>query len=191
LDYDNLKSIRYKLAEDNFAYRRIEVDSDNYFIEAASDDLVTFSTQSASPFMEGFYWGRGLGINGEASDSDYSYTSKDTVKVSNGVALDSLELDRFPMYAAYITNIEDKVFTIESIHINGADAHAMMSGEVNHERNLNLAQYTNFYMSYNSNIIKNIEYSVVVRTSNGSTTLTASVDLSKDNKLLIDGSIIK
>lgn len=39
-------------------------------------------------------------------------------------------------------------------------------------------------------MIQTLEYSVVVSTTSGDKTLKASIDLSKDNKLLIDGSNI-
>lgn len=94
------------------------------------------------------------------------------------------------MYAAYITNIEDKVFTIESISINGTQLMLFDFDETYHKSVLNLADYTEDYMSYEP-MIQTLDYSVTVRTSNGSTTLTASVDLSRDKKVLLDGSIIK
>ena len=140
----------------------------------------------------GLHWGKGLPIDGsEANDDAYLYTYKDRIRVSNGVVLGSLELNRLPMYAAYITNIEDKVFTIRSISINGTQLMVFNFDRVEHKSVLNLADYTEDYMSYEP-MIQTLDYSVVVSTSNGGdTTLTASVDLSKDNKLLIDGSIIK
>lgn len=144
-----------------------------------------------SPSFPGLHWGKGLPIDGgEAHASDYLYTSKDTIRVSNGVALASLKLNRLPMYAAYITNIEGKSFTIRSISINGTKLMLFDFDRVYNKSVLNLADYTEDYMSYEP-MIQTLEYSVEVETSNGSTTLTASVDLSRDNKVLLDGSIIK
>lgn len=142
--------------------------------------------------MPGLHWGKGLPIDGsQAADDAYLYKYRGRVGVSNGVALDSVELDRLPMYAAYITNIKDKRFTIRSISINGKDSLIHSFEEVYNKSVLNLADYTEDYMSYEP-MIQTLEYSVVVHTSNGGdTTLTASVDLSRDNKIVLDGSIIK
>lgn len=190
--WTNTEYIKYTLAsEDNSVTRDLEIDRGNCFIEAASDDLVTFFTEyPMSPVWELNYlhWGEGLPIDGSQADNDdYSYISEDTIKVSKGVALDSLEIDRLPMYAAYITNVRDKVFTVESVSINGFDTHSM-PGDSHYDANFNLAKCIPEFMSYTT--AKTLEFSVVVRTDNGSTTLTGSVDLSKDNKLLIDGSSI-
>lgn len=190
--WTNTQYIKYTLAsEDNSVTRDLEIDRGNCFIEAASDDLVTFFTEypmSAVWGLDDLHWGAGLPIDGsQADDDDYSYISEDTVKVSKGVALDSLELDRLPMYAAYITNVSDKVFTVESVHINGFDTYSL-PGDSHYDTNYNLANCIQEFMSYTT--AKTLEFSVVVRTDNGSTTLTASIDLSKDNKLLIDGSSI-
>ena len=150
-----------------------------------------FDTKIASPWLPGLHWGKGLPIDGsQAADNAYYYTSNDRLQVSNGVALASLKLNRLPMYAAYITNIEGKRFTIESISINGTRLMLNDFDETYNKSVLNLADYTYDYMSYES-MIQTLEYSVVVRTTNGSTTLTASVDLSRDNKILLDGSTIK
>ena len=150
-----------------------------------------FDTKFASPWIPGLYWGKGLPIDGsQANDDAYCYTSNDRVKVSNGVALASLELNRLPMYAAYITNIEGKRFTIKSISINGTKR-PLFSFEATYNKSVfNLADYTEDYMSYEP-MIQTLEYSVEVETNGHDTkTLTASIDLSKDNKLLIDGSTI-
>lgn len=106
------------------------------------------------------------------------------------MALASLDLYRLPMYAAYITNIEGKRFTIRSISINGTQLIDIDSIEVDNKSVLNLADYTKNYMSY-KRMIQTLEYSVEVETNGHDIkTLTASVDLSKDNKILLDGSII-
>lgn len=197
LGNQNLGKIQYQLLSEQrdgkFNIRHIEIgDNGKYFIEAADNDFVYFDTPLASPNMPGLHWGKGLPIDGsQANDDAYFYTSDDRVRVSNGVALASLKLDRLPMYAAYITNIEDKRFTIRSISINGTDSLIRSFDEVYNKSVLNLADYTEDYMSYEP-MIQTLEYSVVVHTSNGGdTTLTASIDLSKNNKLLLDGSIIK
>lgn len=141
--------------------------------------------------MPGLHWGKGLPIDGsQAADDAYYYTCRDRLQVSNGVALDSVKLNRLPMYAAYITNISDKVFTIQSISINGTQLMIPSYDRVDHESVLNLADYTEDYMSYEP-MIQTLEYSVEVETSSYETkTLTASVDLSRDNKVILDGSII-
>lgn len=172
--------------------RYIEIGDDGkYFIEAADSDTVEFETDLINPMVPSFYWGKGLPIDGsEAADDAYYYTCDDRVRVSNGVALASLELNRLPMYAAYITNIKDKRFTIRSISINGYQL--MLSGYIDvYDKNvLNLAEYTEDYMSHEY-WIKTLEYSVEVETSSYETkTLTASVDLSRDNKVILDGSTI-
>lgn len=173
-------------------YRHIEIDnSGKYFIEAADNDSAEFDTPLANPFFAGLHWGKGLPIDGsQAADDAYYYTCHTSIKVSNGVALASLKLNRLPMYAAYITNIADKVFTIKSISINGT--RLMLSGfdRVYNKDVLNLADYTEDYMSYES-MIQTLEYSVEVETDSRETkTLTASVDLSKNKVLLLDGSIL-
>lgn len=192
LYWTNTEYIKYTLAsEDNSVTRDLEIDRGSCFIEATSDDLVTFFTRypmSQIWELNYLYWGAGLPIDGSQADNDdYSYISEDTVKVSKGVALDSLELDRLPMYAAYITNVGDKVFTVESVSINGFDIN-IIPDDSHYDTNYNLANCIQDFMSYTT--AKTLEFSVVVRTDNGSTTLTGSVDLSKDNKLLIDGSSI-
>lgn len=151
-----------------------------------------FNTKYSSPWIPGLYWGKGLPIDGsQAADDAYFYTCDNyRFNVSNGVALASLKLNRLPMYAAYITNIEGKRFTIESISINGNRLMIPSFKETYNKSVLNLADYTEDYMSYEP-MIQTLEYSVVVRTGSDSTTLTASVDLSKDNKILLDGSVIK
>lgn len=141
--------------------------------------------------MPGLHWGKGLPIDGsEANDDAYYYLSTARVRVSNGVALDSLDIYRLPMYAAYITNIEGKRFTIRSISINGTQLMDIYSISVDNKSVLNLADYTQDYMSYEY-MIQTLDYSVEVETDSYETkTLTASVDLSRDNKVLLDGSII-
>ena len=153
--------------------------------------MVTFDTELVNPMMPGLHWGKGLPIDGsQADDNAYYYTSYDRVQVSNGVALDSLKLNRLPMYAAYITNIEGKRFTIRSISINGTELMISSFDEVYNKSVLNLADYTEDYMSYEP-MIQTLEYSVEVEINSLETkTLTASVDLSKDNKIILDGSII-
>ena len=152
--------------------------------------MVTFDTELINPFFAGLHWGKGLPIDdSQANDDAYFYTSDDRVQVSNGVALASLSLNRLPMYAAYITNIEGKRFTIRSISINGTEL-MISSFDVYDKSVLNLADYTEDYMSY-ERMIQTLEYSVEVETDSYETkTLTASVDLSKDNKIILDGSII-
>ena len=173
--------------------RHIEIDdSGKYFIEAADNDVVEFDTKIANPSFPGLHWGKGLPIDGSEANDDayYYYTSRDMVRVSNGVALANLELNRFPMYAAYITNISDKEFTIKSITINGTKLFTFRPVDIRNESVVNLADYTEDYMSYES-MIKTLEYSVEVETGAHETkTLTASVDLSRDNKVILDGSII-
>ena len=141
--------------------------------------------------MPGLHWGKGLPIDGsQANDDAYLYTSNGRVRVSNGVALDSVNLNRLPMYAAYITNIEGKEFIIRSISINGTQLMISSFDIVYNKSVLNLADYTEDYMSYEP-MIQTLEYSVEVETGSHETkTLTASVDLSRDNKVLLDGSII-
>ena len=141
--------------------------------------------------MPGLHWGKGLPIDGsQANDDAYLYLSTARVRVSNGVALDSVNLNRLPMYAAYITNIEGKEFTIRSISINGTQLMISSFDRVYNKSVLNLADYTEDYMSYEP-MIQTLEYSVEVETDSYETkTLTASVDLSRDNKVLLDGSII-
>ena len=191
----NIGNIKYSLLseqlEGKYTYRNIEIDNGKYFIEAADNDSVEFNTGLANPMMPGLHWGKGLPIDGsQAADDAYIYTCRDRIKASNGVALDSVKLNRLPMYAAYITNISDKVFTIRSISINGTRLMLSSFDKVYHESVLNLADYTEDYMSYEP-MIQTLEYSVEVETSNHETkTLTASVDLSRDNKVILDGSII-
>lgn len=123
-------------------------------------------------------------------NGDYSYISEDTVKVSKGVALDSLNLDRLPMYAATMINISNKTFKLKSISINGVEvARPDVSIIDSDHYDLNIAMYVNDYMSYIT--AKTLKYSVVVETSNGDTkTLTASVNLSANNRLMLNGSVI-
>ena len=153
--------------------------------------MVTFEHNLTNPSFAGLHWGKGLPIDGsQANDDAYLYISDDRVKVSNGVALASLDLYRLPMYAAYITNIKDKRFTIKSISINGTQLMGIYSIRVDNKSVLNLADYAQDYMSYES-MIQTLDYSVEVETDSYETkTLTASVDLSRDNKVLLDGSII-
>ena len=185
----NTHNIGYTLlSEDNSVTRHLEFKDGNCFIEARDNDVANFFTEYPLTNPTGLYWGRGLDIDGEAYDSDYFYSSIARLSVSGGVAKYSLKLDRLPMYAAYLTNISGKAFTIKSISINGAEVARPNKFIANLVR-YNLVSYTQDYMSYRN--IKTLEYSVVVETSNGSTTtLTASVDLSKDNKILLDGSTI-
>lgn len=154
--------------------------------------MVQFDTEIVNPLFPGLHWGKGLPIDGSqaADDAYYYYTYRDRVKVSNGVVLDSVEINRLPMYAAYITNIEGKSFTIRSISINGNQLMISSFDRVYNKSVLNLADYTEDYMSYES-MIQTLEYSVEVEINSYETkTLTASVDLSRDNKVLLDGSII-
>ena len=191
----NIGNIKYSLLserlEGKYTYRNIEIDNGKYFIEATDNDSVEFDTELVNPMMPGLHWGKGLPIDGsQAADDAYYYTCYDRLQVSNGVALDSVKLNRLPMYAAYITNISDKVFTIQSISINGTQLMIPSYDRVDHESVLNLADYTEDYMSYEP-MIQTLEYSVEVETSSYETkTLTASVDLSRDNKVILDGSII-
>lgn len=195
LGNQNIGNITYRLISELLngkpTTRHIEIgDNGKYFIEAADNDSVEFETVLVNPFFPGLYWGKGLPIDGsEADDDAYCYTSSDTVRVSNGVALTSLKLNRLPMYAAYITNISGKEFTIKSISINGTKLMLFNFDRVYNKSVLNLADYTEDYMSYEY-MIQNLEYSVVIGTNSGDKTLTASVDLSRDNKVLLDGSII-
>lgn len=196
LGNQNIGNIQYSLLSEQLNHisttRHIEIGDDGkYFIEAADNDLVKFDTPLVNPMMPGLHWGKGLPIDGsEAADDAYLYTSSDRLKVSNGVALASLKLYRLPMYAAYITNISDKVFTIKSISINGTKLMVFNFDRVDHESVLNLAKYTEDYMSY-EHMIQTLEYSVEVETNSYETkTLTAFVDLSRDNKVILDGSII-
>lgn len=175
-----------------YTKRQIEIDNDGkYFIEVDDNDYISFDTPLVNPMFPGLHWGKGLPIDGsQANDDAYLYTSDASVRVSNGVALDSLKLGRLPMYAAYITNIADKEFTIRSISINGNKILTFRPVSVYHESVLNLADYLEDYMSCEP-MVQTLEYSVEVETSSRETkTLTASIDLSKDNKLLIDGSTI-
>ena len=185
----NTKYISYTLSsEDDSVERYLKFDNGNCFIEAKDIDVANFRTGYPSKPIAGLYWGRGLTIDGEAYDTDYSYTSIDRVSVSGGVAKYSLKLDRLPMYAAYLINIEGKEFNLMSISINGVEV-SNLRQYVGNKVRYNLAKYTEDYMSYRN--IKTLEYSVVVQKVSGEQkTLTASIDLSKDNKLLIDGSII-
>lgn len=198
LSNQNIGGIKYSLLSEMLdpdirsTYRYIEIDSSGkYFIEAADNDTVEFDNVLINPMIPGLQWGKGLPIDGsEANDDAYYYTCYDRVKVSNGVALASVELNRLPMYAAYITNISDKEFTIRSISINGTQLMLSDFDRVYHESVLNLAKYTEDYMSYEP-MIQTLEYSVEVETGSYETkTLTASVDLSRDNKVILDGSII-
>lgn len=189
----NTMGIKYTLkSENNSVIRDLEIDdSGNYFIEADENDLATFSTQYPETLVEGLYWGKGWSKDGRPADSDYLYTSEDTVKVSNGVALDDLEVNRLNMLLVYIRSISVEEFTLKSISINGVEVakpDALISGVTE----LNLASYIENYMSYNTT--KPLEYSVVVNTTNGDTTLTESVDLSAgimQVHVLLDGSTIQ
>lgn len=196
MNNQNIGNIKYRLLsdrlDDKYIDRHIEIDnSGKYFIEATDNDVLEFDTPLVNPMFPGLYWGKGLPIDGsQAADDAYLYTSEARVQVSNGVLLNSLELNRLPMYAAYITNIKDKEFTIQSISINGNQLMISSFDRVYNKSVLNLADYTEDYMSYEY-MIQTLEYSVVVETYDGDTkTLTASVDLSKNNKVLLDGSII-
>lgn len=185
--------IKYTLAsENNSVVRDLEIDdSGNHFIEAEKSDLATFVTQYPETLVEGLYWGKGWSKNGKSADSDYLYTSEDTVKVSNGVALDDLQVNRLNMLLVYIRSISVEEFTLKSISINGievAKPDVLISGVTE----LNLASYIENYMSYNTT--KPLEYSVVVNTTNGDTTLTESADLSAgimQVRVLLDGSTIQ
>lgn len=185
----NTKQIGYTLlSEGDSITRHLVFSNGKCFIEARDNDIVSFFTEYPLTNPTGLYWGEGLNIDGEAYDSDYLYSSIDRISVSNGVVKYSLMLDRLPMYAAYLTNIEGKEFNLYSISINGVEV-SNCKQYVGNKVRYNLASYTKDYMSYRN--IKTLEYSVVVQKISGELkTLTASVDLSKDNKLLIDGSTI-
>lgn len=186
-------NIKYTLAsENNSVVRDLEVDdSGNHFIEAEKNDSATFLTQYPETLVEGLYWGKGWSKDGKPADSDYLYTSEDTVKISNSVALDDLQVNRLNMLLVYIRSISVEEFTLKSISINGVEVakpDVLISGATE----LNLASYIENYMSYNTT--KPLEYSVVVNTTNGDTTLTEQVDLSAgimQVRVLLDGSTIQ
>lgn len=185
--------IKYTLAsEDNKVIRDIEIDDlGNHFIEAEKNDSATFLTQYPETLVEGLYWGKGWFLSGKSADSDYLYTSEDTIKISNGVARADLRVDRLDMLSVYIRSISVEEFTLKSISINGievAKPDVLISGVIV----LNLASYIENYMSYNTT--KPLEYSVVVNTTNGDTTLMGTADFSRGFGqvcVILDGSIIK
>nr|DAD86052.1 MAG TPA: hypothetical protein [Siphoviridae sp. ctoSr5] len=185
----NTKQIGYTLlSEGDSITRHLAFSDGKCFIEARDNDVVSFYTEYPLTNPTGLYWGRGLDIDGEAYNSDYLYSSIDRITVSNGVVKYSLKLDRLPMYAAYLINTEGKAFTIKSISINGVTVERPNEFIKNLSR-YNLASYTQDYMSYRN--IKTLEYSVVIGANSGDITLTASIDLSKDNKILLDCSTIQ
>lgn len=185
-------AIKYTLAsENNSVVRDLGIDDlGNHFIEANRDDLVTFLTQYPETLVEGLYWGKGW-FDSKPADSDFLYIAENRVKVSNGVARDDLPVKRLDMLSVSIGRISVEEFTIKSISINGievAKPDVLISGVMM----LNLASYIENYMSYNTT--KNLEYSVVVNTTNGDTTLTKTANLSAGIgrvSVILDGSIIK
>lgn len=191
----NTMDIKYTLAsEDNSVIRDLEVDDNgNHFIESESNDLSTFFTQYPDTRVDGLYWGKGIDINGSASDSDYLYTSKDTVTVTNGIAMDDLELERLDMLTVYITGVGKQGVVLKSVSINGVEVAKpnvdLTPDIVSSSVDINLAGYIENYMSYN--IESTLEFSVVVNTDNGDTTLTESVDLVNASEVLLDGAQIQ
>lgn len=186
--------IKYTLAsEDNSVIRDIEVDdSGNHFIEASESDLATFFTQYPETLVDGLYWGKGVSKDSTPADSDYLYTSEDTVSISSGVALDELEVSRLNMLLVYIRSISVEEFTLKSISINGVEV-AKPDILISSVTELNLASYIENYMSYNTTI-DTLEYSVVVNTTKGDTTLTETADLSThiaNVRVVLDGSLIQ
>lgn len=187
----NVTNIKYTLAsEGNSVIRDIKINSGLNYIEASNNDLATFFTQYPDTLVEGLYWGKGLSLGYDYGDkSDYFYTSEDTVKVSNGVASDTLKVNRLPMYSVYLIKAGSKNFTLKSISINGIEVARPNKVISSESSNVNIASFIQDYMSYNAD--KTLEYSVVVSKNNVDTTLTASIDLSKDNKILLDCSTIQ
>lgn len=194
LSAKNTMDIKYTLAsEDNKVIRDIEVDdSGNHFIEAEKNDSATFLTQYPETLVEGLYWGKGRLMSPDVtttSDSAYLYTSEDTVTISNGVALDGLELNRLPMLSIYIRNVNRAVvWTLKSISIDGVEVAKPDKLVTNSNGYWSLESYIENYMSYNTT--RTVEYSVVVNAHGVDTTLTASVDLSEDSNVVLDGSNI-
>lgn len=187
--------IKYTLAsEDNSVIRDIEVDdSGNHFIEASENDLATFFTQYPDTLVKGLYWGKGVSKDTTPVDSDYLYTSEDTVSISKGVALDDLKVSRLNMLLVYIRGISVEEFTLKSISINGVEVAKPDILISNVTEMLNLASYIENYMSYDTTI-DTLEYSVVVNTTKGDTTITDTADLSAhiaNVRVLLDGSIIQ
>lgn len=191
----NTMGIKYTLAsEDNSVIRDLEVDDDgNHFIESAENDLATFFTQYPDTLVDGLYWGKGMDIGGNASDSDYLYTSEDTVTVTNGVAIDDLELERLDMLTVYIIGVAKQGVVLKSISINDIEVAKpntdLTPDIVSTAVDINLAKYIENYMSYNTE--STLDFSVTVNTAYGDITLTESVDLANASEVLLDGTAIQ
>ena len=191
----NTMDIKYTLAsEDNSVIRDLEVDDDgNHFIESAENDLATFFTKYPDTLVDGLYWGKGMDIGGNASDSDYLYTSEDTVTVTNGVAIDDLELERLDMLTVYITGVAKQGVVLKSISINDIEVAKpntdLTPDIVSTAVDINLAKYIENYMSYNTE--STLDFSVTVNTDYGDITLTESVDLANASEVLLDGTAIQ
>lgn len=188
---ENIGNIKYTLeSEGNSVTRDLEIDdSGNYFIEASNDDLASFFTQYPDTLIRGLYWGKGIKLGYDQGDnSDYFYCSNDGIRVSKGVAIGNAEITRLPMLAVYLINIGGYKITLKSISIDGVEV-ANPNDEISGVGNYNIAKYIENYMSYN--IARVIEYSVVIGTTNGDKTVTASVDTRDNvNKVLLDTAII-
>ena len=189
---ENIGYIKYTLeSEGNSVTRDLKIDDiGNYFIEASNDDLANFFTQYPDTLVRGLYWGKGIKLGYDQGDnSDYSYRCNDRIRVSKGAALGNLEISRLGMLTVYLINIGGYRITLKSISIDGVEV-ANPNEEISGVGNYNIAKYIENYMSYNIGRI--INYSVVIGTTNGDKTVTASVDTRDDNnKVLLDTSMIK